>query len=107
MSKTYTFTPGEMRCAMILVNECLAGMGGERPADLEHDEYTWAYPETLTRYGYSKHEAAGYWSALEAKGFLFLYEESKDRGKEYVVQTSGWKFIETVWDENQHLLAKA
>jgi hypothetical protein len=106
MTKTFDFTPGELRCAMILVAECLAGMGGERPGDLEYDEYTWCSPDTLQAYGFSKHQAAGFWSALQAKGFIFLFDTSKDRGDEWVVQTDGWRYIDTVWDDNQALLEK-
>jgi hypothetical protein len=99
MTKTFDLTANELKVAMILVNECLAGMGGERPADLEHDEYTWADPKDLQRYGYSRHEAAGFWSSLMAKGFIYEYDKN-----EFVVATQAWKFIDTVWDANQNLL---
>jgi hypothetical protein len=34
-------------------------MGGDRPADLEHDEYTWVdLGDLVNRGGYSQHEAA-------------------------------------------------
>lgn len=99
-TKTYDFTPGELKVAMILVASCLDGMGGKRPADLEHDEFTWIDLGDLISKGYSRFEAAGFWSSLADKGAIFEYDEN-----EWVLQTSAWQFLDTVWDANQHLLA--
>ena len=38
----FNLTEAEFAVARILVGICLDGMGGSRPSDLEHDEYTWA-----------------------------------------------------------------
>lgn len=102
--KTFDFTPGELKAAMIMVLECLAGMGGSRPSDLEDDEYTWTDAETLMAHGYSRHEAAGFISSLSDKGFLEDNNLGGRGGAEWVVATSGWRYIDTVWDDNQHLL---
>jgi hypothetical protein len=38
---TFDLTAKEFQAASHLVQACLDNMGGDRPADLEHDEYTW------------------------------------------------------------------
>jgi hypothetical protein len=100
----FNLTDNELKVAMILVQECLNGMGGSRPSDLEHDEYTWVEPSDLFSYGYSKNEAAGFWSSLNDKGFIALdYDDSPYCCSDYVT-TEGWRWLDTVWDVNQHLL---
>lgn len=105
----FNLTDAEAKVALILVNECLAGMGGDRPADLEHDEYTWADAADLKAHGYSRHEAAGFFSSLTTKGFLEQVDDPKDMfGQPQVhmaVATKGWKWVDTVWDDNQTVLA--
>lgn len=107
MAKTYNFTENELRAALALVTVCLNGMGGKRPADLEQDEYTWIDPEDLIRAGWSRFEAAGTWSALDQKGAIMLYETKNPRmGRDrdsWVLQTSCWQYLETVWDSTAEL----
>jgi hypothetical protein len=102
----FNFTQGELQVAMILTLEAFSGMGGERPIHLDDDPYTWAWPETLQPWGYTKHQIAGYWSSLLDKGFMYIADESKDRGIEYAITDEGYRYIDTVWDDNQHLLVK-
>ncbi len=98
----FNLTDAEFTVARILVQECLDGMGGQRPADLEHDEYTWADPKDLvTSYGYTRHQAAGFFSSLQEKGFVSSDEEPDVFGKirkSWVVETKGWQWMDTVWD---------
>lgn len=92
--KTFDLTDAELKVARILVQSCLDGMGGSRPSSLEHDEYTWIYPEDLYKHhGYSKHETAGFYSSLEKKDFI----SEADKG-EWVVNTSAWQWMDTIWD---------
>ncbi len=86
-------TPNEMRAAITLVKSCLNGMGGDRPADLEHDTYTWIAPEDLHAAGYSKHEAAGTWGALMEKGFIDQADED-----EFSLADDAWRWLDTQWD---------
>ena len=85
-------TDGELKVARILVQECLNGMGGKRPADLDGDRFTWAWADTLIENGYSRHEAAGYWSSLEKKGVISHWE-----GKDYVVNDEVWQAFDPIW----------
>lgn len=99
----FNLTEAEFAVARILVGECLDGMGGSRPADLEHDEYTWADPQDLVKgHGYTRHQAAGFFSSLSEKGFIEDYGDEKDMfGRpqaHWVVTTKGWKWMDTVWD---------
>lgn len=98
MTKTFDLTANELKAALIFVRECLNNMGGKRPADLEHDEFTWIGPSDLTSKGYSKEEAAGTMSALEKKGVISLYDFKK---REWVLETAAWRWLDTVWDANQ------
>lgn len=92
-------TDRETRVALILVNECLAGMGGERPADLGDDEYTWIAPEDLRAYGYSPKQTSGFWSSLMEKGFVELWDTN-----EWVLATEAWQYLDTIWDDKKHLI---
>lgn len=87
-----TLTDGELKVARILVQECLNGMGGERPADLDGDRYTWCWADTLIKKGYSRHEAAGFWSSLENKGIIYHYER-----KDYVLNDEVWQSFDAIW----------
>lgn len=93
--KSFDLTDNEFHAAMILVNECLHGMGGNRPSDLEDDEYTWVGADMLVSHGWSKEEAAGTFSALDAKGVIFEYEKNQ-----MVLETAAWRWLDTVWDDN-------
>ena len=94
MTKTFQLTENELKAAMVLVKSCLSGMGGKRPADLEHDEYTWVDANDLIKAGWSKHEAAGTWGALLEKGIVEVYSRT-----EWVLATDAWRWLDTVWDE--------
>lgn len=87
-------TDNEMAAALLLVRECLAGMGGSRPADLEHDEYTWIDIDVLVANGWTRESAAGTFSSLDAKGVISEYEPGQ-----MVLATRAWKFLDTVWDD--------
>lgn len=92
----FNLTANEERAALILVLECLAGMGGDRPSDLADDEYTWCDAKTLMSHGYSAAEATGTFGALKAKGFVEDYDRN-----EWVVATEGWQYIDTIWDASE------
>lgn len=96
--KTFDLTPKELTAARYLINSCLHGMGGNRPSDLGKDEYTWIALEDLTKVGYSRHEAAGLFSSLYAKGFI--HTEPRDRSgiTQSFVITAGWQWFDTIWD---------
>jgi hypothetical protein len=87
-----TLTEGELKVARILVQKCLNGMGGKRPSDLEADAYTWAWADTLIENGYSRHEAAGFWSSLEKKGIIYHWER-----KDYVLNDEVWQSFDAIW----------
>jgi hypothetical protein len=67
---TTTYTNNEVKALKAIYAECLAGMGGGCWEDLENDPYTWAYLDTLTKQGWTKHEAAGTFAALMVKGAI-------------------------------------
>ena len=105
--KTFDLTPNELKAALVLVKECLDGMGGKRPGDLEHDEYTWIAPEDLIKAGWGNEAAAGTWGALEAKGIIQEYAAAqkarpgrKAKPAEYILTTAAWRWLDTVWDAN-------
>ena len=91
--RTFNLTEKELKAAKILVQSCLDNMGGERPADLEQDEFTWVDLTDLTNSGLSRFEAAGLMSSLNEKGFIEEYNK-----KEWVVATEAWRWLDTVWD---------
>lgn len=102
LTNPFNLTDAEFAVAHILVAECLNGMGGSRPADLEHDEYTWADAADLVKgYGYSKPQAAGFFSSLSDKGFLECWDDTDVFGKkkkQWIVVTKGWQWMDTEWD---------
>jgi hypothetical protein len=98
MTTTYNLTQNELRAALVLVSSCLDGMGGKRPSDLEHDEYTWVSAKDLMAKGWNKNEATGTFGALEAKGMVSEYDRN-----EWVLSTSAWKWLDTVWDANEDI----
>lgn len=89
-------TTNERRAALVLVSECLAGMGGDRPSDLEHDEYTWVDAKMLMAHGWTAPEANGTFGALTDKGFIF----EADRN-EMALTTEAWRFLDTIWDDRE------
>ena len=103
---TFNLTDLETKAAMTLVQSCLDGMCGSRPSDLEDDEYTWVEPSDLTEgMNISRHQAAGLFSSLHDKGFIFKNDDQFDmfgnRQTSWAVATEGWRYIDTIWD--QHL----
>lgn len=92
MTTTFDLTANELKAALVLVRECLSGMGGERPSDLDSDPYTWCDAKTLIDAGWSKEAAAGTYGSLAEKGFINLDREGD------CVSTAGYQFIDTVWD---------
>lgn len=104
MSKTFDLTELETKAAIALVQACLDGMGGGRPSDLEYDEFTWVDTNDLTEgMDVTKHQAAGLFSSLHDKGFIFKNGDQFDtfgnRQASWAVATKGWKYIDTIWDQ--------
>lgn len=89
---TFDLTANELKAALVLVRECLNGMGGSRPSDLDSDPYTWCDAQTLISAGWSKEAAAGTYGSLAEKGFICLDREGD------CVSTAGYQFIDTIWD---------
>ena len=85
-------TANETKAALALVTNCLGIIGRERPADLEYDRHTWAYPEVLLKAGWSRHEAAGTWSALVEKSVVQRYDD------DYVLADWAWRYLDTIWE---------
>jgi DNA-binding Xre family transcriptional regulator len=99
MTKEYQLTENELRAAFVLVGWCLKNMGGKRPADLDDDPFTWAYPDTLIEAGWSKEAAAGTWGALLDKGVVAFYDRNAGGWDEFCVCDPFWQWLDTVWDE--------
>lgn len=90
----FNLTENETKVLIILTQSCLDGMGGKRPSDLEHDEYTWIEPSNLICHGYTPKQCSGFWSSLIQKGVI----EDWDDG-EWVLATAAWRYADTIWDE--------
>lgn len=90
---TFDLTQNELKAALVLVKSCLDGMGGKRPADLEHDEYTWVSAKDLMAAGWNKNEAAGTFGALMEKGLVVECDRN-----EWCLTTQAWQYLDTVWD---------
>lgn len=95
----YNFTQNEKLAALHLVDECLDGMGGDRPMDLEYDPFTWCHVEVLTLAGWSKHEAAGTYGALFEKGAIWIEEPNGDDGWTDTIHNDLYRWAESHWDE--------
>ena len=97
----YDFTENEKLAALHMVNECLDSMGGDRPLDIMDDQMIWTSPEVLTDLGWSKHEAAGTYGALEAKGAVYIENEKHmyEKGAwSDLVQLDVFEWAEDHWD---------
>jgi len=92
---TFNLTKNETAAAMALVKECLSGMGGTRPIDLDDDPFTWVWPDVLTAAGWTRHEAAGTWSALLEKGVIYA-----DDPPDFVLADNAYRWLDTIWGEN-------
>ena len=86
-------TANETKAALILVRSCLDGMGGQRPADLGGDEYTWVSAKDLMAAGYSAASANATFGSLMEKGFV-----SVNGKNEWVLNTAAWQYLDTIWD---------
>ena len=97
----YNFTQNEKLAALHLVDECLEGMGGDRPMDLESDPFTWCHVDVLTSQGWSKHEAAGTYGALAEKKAIFIEKDVSDHDGawEDTIRTDLYHWAESHWDE--------
>lgn len=93
MTINTNLTANELKAALVLVRSCLKGMGGNRPGDLAHDEYTWVTAEDLMKAGWNKNEATGTFGALMAKGYVMEYDRN-----EWCMTTAAWQHLDTVWD---------
>lgn len=98
----FELTENEFHAAMVLVlNDCLNGMGGERPLDLDNDPYTWVYADTLVKFGWSKESAAGTFASLDAKGVIYA------EGDESTLSTNAYRWLDTKWDEFKTIAMQA
>ena len=97
----YNFTQNEKLAALHLVNECLDGMGGDRPLDLEDDTFTWCHVDVLTSQGWSKHEAAGTYGALFEKGAIWIEKDVNyhDGAWTDIIYNDLYRWAESHWDE--------
>jgi len=96
----YEFTQNEKLAALHLVDECLTGMGGGRPMDLEYDQFIWTDVSVLIGAGWSKHEAAGTYGALEAKKAVYIEKDCRDdEAWEDTIYIPLYEWAEDHWDE--------
>ena len=91
---SFSLTPNEERAALVLVQSCLDGMGGQRPIDLDDDPFTWVWPDVLIDNGWTRHETAGTWNALLDKGIIYEYDEN-----DYVLSDDAYLWLDTIWKE--------
>lgn len=98
----FDLTREETKVALLLVRGCLQAMGGKRPADLENDEFTWVMPQDLVKAGYTRFQAAGFFSSLSQKGIIAGEFGTKigDVCETYLT-TEAWRFLDTVWENKQ------
>jgi len=94
MTKTFDLTANELKASMIIVKDCLAGMGGKRPIDLDYDPYTWTDAKVLMANGFNRHEAAGTFGALIEKGMVIQCDKN-----EWALTEAGYRWLDTVWEE--------
>ena len=98
----FNFTENEKRAALYLVAECLDGMGGERPMDLEDDKFTWCHINVLVKAGWSKH------GSLESKGALDIDHDTDYFAPDAWVDTIRdelYQWAESHWDEFEKSLS--
>jgi len=86
-------TDNEFKAAIALLKNCLWSMGGERPACLLIDEFTWCNSSDLVDAGWSKHEAAGTYGALADKIVVCLEEDGDTLSWDF------WLWCDTIWQE--------
>jgi len=86
-------TDNEFKAAVALLKSCLWNMGGERPAALLVDEFTWVQASDLVDAGWSKQEAAGTYGALAEKVIVCLDEDGD------TLSWGFWLWCDTIWQE--------
>tara|TARA_R100000315_G_C5165536_1_gene95438 strand:+ start:158 stop:487 length:330 start_codon:yes stop_codon:yes gene_type:complete len=96
-AETKNLTANETKAALALVTDCLKSISGKRPADLEFDRFTWVAPEVLLEAGWSRHEAAGTWSALLEKDVVFKFSDEPDTWN-FVLADWAWRWLDTIWE---------
>ena len=89
-------TKNELHALVVLIKSCLYNMGGERPADLESDPYTWVNIYDLVDAGWSKPEASGTFSSLDSKGILSIDTEGDSINE-------CWNDLDLIWEEVKHI----
>jgi len=97
----YNFTENEKLAALHLVDECLCSMGGGRPLEIMDDQMIWTSPDLLIEMGWSKHEAAGTYGSLEAKGAIYIETDKHmyEKGAwSDMVQLDVFEWAEEHWD---------
>lgn len=76
-----SLTENEFNALARIYRNCLDGMGGNCLEHLLDDEYTWGAcqtaPQDLERYGWSRNEAGGTFSALIQKGLVSEYDDGE------------------------------
>lgn len=91
----FELTDNELRAAIAIVTDCLDGMGGARPIDLDDDPFTWTSADVLIARGWTRHGAAGTIGALLDKGVL------EDYSDDLVLTDAAYRWLDTVWDAYQ------
>jgi len=90
----FNLTTNEEQAALVLVQSCLDGMGGQRPSDLDDDPFTWVWPHVLLDNGWSSQEAESTWNDLLDKGVVYEYDEN-----DYVLSDDAYHWLDTIWRE--------
>lgn len=97
----YNFTPNEQLAALHLVDECLFGIGGKRPLDLEDDPLLCCHVTVLKNAGWTKEQAAGTYGSLAEKGAITIEEIDQDDPLRWEDSISFdlYEWAEEHWDE--------
>jgi len=97
----FELTANELHAALVLVvNDCLHGMGGNRPIDLDSDPFTWVYADTLVNFGWSKESAAGTFAALQDKSVIQEY----DKGQ-WIMMGDAYRYLDSIWSDDARALS--
>lgn len=95
---TRTLTTNELKALTVLVRDC----NGSSRANVEYlliDPFTWTSAETLIENGYSRHEAAGYWSSLLEVGMVQGEKAKKGQATEYYVSEDAVRLVLANWQD--------
>lgn len=107
MTKTFELTVNELRAALVIVGNCLDGMGGRRPMDLLADPFTWCEAGDLIDAGWTRHEAAGTFGSLLEKGVVRSEGKSRKEGKmveEFTLTEAAFRWLDTKWDDRAAIM---